>query len=268
MREETPSVIFTSIHFNLSYEGNESGYISPMISWVNNVVLHNNTDAVNIVPVGGNGNPWVIYAALDLQLNSSTSLGSLILDNGFATNSSAMLDNLTVNTAGFGLRFGRIMPPPFQTLPVPILPGYCSNIPLTVQVNTMHYDGPLNLSITVSTPEQGIVSVAPDATTVNGGNHPVAAFVNEVSYSGVPVQGNHYLNRENGTETEWVYLMSNANFTISSVSVNLPFRVLNTSYGNASPSAGLYYLFANIPIVMPNSSGEFTMFIKIYTVGV
>lgn len=271
----TPSVTFTSVNFDVNYEGNQSNFLIPSIGMMTGTEGYNDSEITNVTPYKGVDNSWFIWVTLQLQYNSSSRFGDSVLNNGFGPNNSAVLESLHVDTSGFSYGKNGISMGDLRSLPMPLVPGYSSNIQLEVQVGTYRYDGPLNFSINVSSPAENIAIYRPSVSVVAASNQSSPVSLDVESYYGESLADNSYVVMGNQSFLQSVGLNSVSNFTISKVTVNSPFAVSNISYGVATRAEttnstgtyffGPYILSVEISIMAPTGPFEQDLDITIYT---
>lgn len=252
----SPNVAFTSVNFKVNYQGNHSGYLEPTLYSVRNFtnVSVNNFSTIYQIYKAPNGQ-WILYFVFSLGYNSSNPVYQMINSYGYHFNDSVVVDSITTTTPGFSLNSsfengysGESFITGNAGRPFPYVPNgiYTRFINTYVQIGTMFYHGPLNITINASSSAKNIVLYHPHFSMVQEGNFTTQINMSANFTDGIGLPGNNLYGVSNGWNFAGTFgLTSKFNYSIVNISVSSPFKIPVQNYAK--------------PVIRYNLGANYTM---------
>lgn len=229
---QSPNVKFTTVNFKVNYNGNFSNYLEPSVLNTTNPNHFLNDSAVSNLKASENSNGvWQMDVPLTLWFNNSSKLYQNINAYGYGLNDSVVVQSIVTTTPGFSSYLVKYNG---NAGPFPYIPLIQYTVPyqqLIVNINTMSYHGPLNVTINVTSPAQNILIYRPNLTIQYDGNSTPPTLSGGLSLNGLALPSkNTYVTVASGSLNFSVELIDQSNFTVTGITVSKPFSVPSQSY--------------------------------------
>ncbi len=247
-----PKINISKVDFNIVYNGNFTDYVTPSVGTVNGTPY-----VEDMYELSGR---WYIDLEIHIVGNSSNPLCTMLDKDGYHAYDSVVLQSVNVTTRGFAV--SEFLNKQGGNTDVIYYPTVNYFAPLTLELTTMSYSGPLSITMSFVSPAQNLVFYYPAAFLyfVNGTN-PGVYIQNPSATTGVAFC-NHTVDFQMTLESPlW-------NFTVSNVSVFAPFKLvsaMNYTEHAGKTSLSEYTLTLNIDVVMPDYSYTGSLIMDIYT---
>lgn len=263
-----PDVTFTTVNFNVNYQGNFSNYLVPVLLASNGTPINDSLISSTYHVYRNANEPWQFFFFIRLSNNPGDPGNSIYqsMDNyGYGLNNSAVIESIASTTPG--LTVSSIAP---SGEPFPVNPTFGSLNIVRLNVDTMYYHGPLNITINASAPAQNIVFYNTNFSIKYSGNASSPYAESGPHFDGFGGLPHDYQAVASPSGIGFsVWLASPDNFSITGIKVSTPFSIPQNSY--VQPVRELnggsygYYDDVNFTVTPPNGPFVGNLTITVYT---
>ncbi len=260
-----PNVTFTTVNFKLNYYGNYSNYLEPVLLAPNGTAINNSLywSAYSGMGVFKNtgDKSWHTFFFLNFESNPNSpdnSIYQALKNYGYVFNDSVVIDSITSDTPGFSVN--SVAGGSNNGVPFPIDPTFGAIKVVRLNVDTMDYHGPLNITINASAPAHNLVFYKTNFSIEYSGNSSSPKTETTPTFSGFwGFQKDYEAIISPNSIYFSVWLVSPHNFTITSINVSSPFSIPLNAY--AKPirelNGGSYGYYDDLNFSINPPQGQF-----------